>query len=496
MAALLLISAHHHDVDLADVEALSVGAEGLPAALAGGAVRGVVTLATCNRLEVYVETDDVATAVPAVHRAVAAASGVEPERAAALLRQVDERDAVAHLFAVAAGLDSMVVGEREITGQVRRALQAARRDGTASPLLERLFQHAARTAREVALGTDLARAGRSVVSVALDLAAAHAERCSRDVERPPQDPATGPVPRAALDGTRALLVGTGSYAGASLAALRERGCTEVVVWSASDRAPDFAARHGIEALPSERLLDGLTTADLVLTCRGTGATVLDVDLVDRAMRRRSGPDPLVVLDLALHRDVDPAVAGLEDVVHLDLATVRQHTPEATAVEIERARALVDGGVRRFHDDVAARAMDRAVVALREHVEAAVADELARLPAGQAVPADRVERALRRLAARLTHEPTVRARSAGREGRAAEHLEALEQALGLGVRPDAPSDADASVGTGSPADAASPVGADRYVAGSPVDADAPVAPDAVPDTWIPADVPADLRGPRP
>ncbi|MFH5821604.1 glutamyl-tRNA reductase [Georgenia sp. AZ-5] len=438
---LLLLSANHHDLDLADIERLSVGAEGVgrQVVAARPAVRGAVVLATCNRFELYLDAGtDPEEVARAAHEAVARASGADVADVARLMRTASGEEAVQHLFEVASGLDSMVVGEREITGQVRRALSAARSEGITSPLLEQTLQRATRTSRQVAVATDLARAGRSVVAVALDLAGARlaALACERDGGTLPADPHQGPVPRASWAGRRVLLVGTGSYAGASLAALRERGATDVQVWSASGRAQAFAESHGVRAATAD-LAAALGRADLVVTCRGTGTPVLDAATVAAAVRARpAGADPLVMVDLALHHDIDPAVADIAGVVLVDLPTVREHAPAATAAEVARAREIVADGVRALAEDAAERRMDDAVVALRNRVADAVAAEIDRLPDG-AVPAEQAAQALRRLAARLVHEPTVRARAAGREGRVEIHLEALEQVLGLSVPAAAP-----------------------------------------------------------
>ncbi|UNX54724.1 glutamyl-tRNA reductase [Georgenia sp. TF02-10] len=470
---LVLLSANHHDLDLSDVERLSVGAAAMgPAAVAASpAVRGAVVLATCNRLELYLDATDTEAARAAGHQAVAVASGTAPAEVARLMRSATGEAAVAHAFAVAAGLDSLVVGEREIIGQVRRALAAARAAGTTTPLLERVLQHATRTSRRIAVSTDLARAGRSVVAVALDLAADRAgaagavqadaagtaapgavpaDRAGTVLPGAAGTPETAPAARA-WAGRRTLLMGTGAYAGASLAALRARGATDVRVWSASGRAETFAADHGVRPAPTD-LGAGLAAADLVVTCRGTGTPLLDVPTVAaaRAARARTGaPEPLVLVDLALHHDVDPAVADLDGVLLVDLGAVRAHAPVATTAEVARARALVDAGVRELAEETAERRMDAAVVALRESVEAAVAEEIERLPGG-AVSADRAAHALRRLAARLVHTPTVRARAAGRQGRDEEHLRALEQALGLVVPGPADDDGAAPDGAAAPA----------------------------------------------
>lgn len=419
--ALALLTASHRTADLSEVGRLSAaGADRITEVLADHAgagagsldpaascgVHGAVVLATCNRLELYLDVDDTATAAAHVRRALARVSGLDPAEVAQYTRALAGDAAARHLFEVAAGLDSMVVGEREIAGQVRRALASARVAGLTTPLLERSFQHASRTSREIAVATDLGRAGASVAAVALDL-----------VGRP-------------LAGARAALVGTGSYAGVVLAALRARGVDDVVVWSASGRAQAFARRHDVTAVPE--LASAVADADIVVTCRGTGPAVLDAATVAAARGERPDAGELVVLDLALNRDVEPAVGGLPGVRLVDLATVREHVPRATRAEVEHARELVARGVERLAADLAGRAVDDAVVALRRRVEVAVAEEIERLPADGQLAAEDAARALRRLAARLLHAPTVHARSAAREGRAVEHVRALEQVLGLSV----------------------------------------------------------------
>ncbi|MBD8063333.1 glutamyl-tRNA reductase [Oceanitalea stevensii] len=418
---LAVISANHRHAGLAHVDRLSAaGADRLLAVLADHAapgagsldpaadcgIGGAVVLSTCNRLEVYLDADDPVAAAEHARHAVARASGLCPSEVSEHTIALSGDAATRHLFEVASGLDSMVVGEREIVGQVRRSLDAAREVGLTTPLLERTFQHASRTSREVAVTTDLARAGASVASVALDLAG------------------------RSLAGDRALLVGTGAYAGVALAALRSRGVEDVAVWSASGRAASFAESHDVLAVTD--LAAALARADVVVTCRGTGTVVLDVTTVTAALRSRAGIDELVVVDLALGRDVDPAVGELPGVRLVDLETVRNQLPTTTALEVDRARELVARGVERLGDDLASRAVDEAVVALRRRVEDAVADELSRLPAGGQVSSDDAARALRRLAARLLHTPTVHARTAARDGRAEEHVRALEQVLGLTV----------------------------------------------------------------
>lgn len=403
---LVSLSASHHDLELATLERLSVGADGVArAVLTGGRpVRGAVVLATCNRFEVYVDVADaeeLSTAVDRVIETVEAASAADEDEVRGALRLRTGTDVARHLFAVAAGLDSMVVGEREIAGQVRRAFGQAQEHAAATRDLERLFANAARASRTVEAHAALGALGRSIVSVALNLA---------ETRLP------------AWDRVRVLLIGTGSYAGVTLAALRSRGCRDVAAYSASGRAEEFALTRDVRPVPVDGLGAALAAADLVVACSGSLTPVLGVADVE-AVR------PLVVVDLSLQRDVDPAVDGMSGVHLIDLATVRDQAPDLRDEQVARATAIVETAAEQFEGALAERAIDHAVVAMREHVQAAVEAEIARLPAGE-VPVAQVERALRRLGATLLHTPSVRARDAARAGLVEEYLMALRLLHGI------------------------------------------------------------------
>src|SRR5690606_2106751 len=251
--ALLSLTASHHELDLDALERLSAGAHSIggSAVAACDVITGAVVLATCNRFELYLDVDapldgtGVQHATEHVARMVADASGVAVDEALASFRTRAGTEVAEHLFAVASGLDSMVVGEREIAGQVQRALETAHADGVTSSTLELPFPTASRTAKQVSAQTTLGGAGRSVVALGLDLAGA---------ELPPWHQ------------VRAVLIGTGSYAGASLAALRALGCDDARVYSQSGRAEEFAAARGVEAVTD--LVAALEDADLVVSCSG------------------------------------------------------------------------------------------------------------------------------------------------------------------------------------------------------------------------------------
>lgn len=416
---LLSLTASHRELDLDALERLSTGSSSVGRVVVGtcGPVAGAVVISTCNRFELYLDVDaplsgdSVRHATRHVAELVAHASGVTGDVAARSFTVRTGPEVTEHLFAVAAGLDAMVVGEREIAGQVKRSLAEAREQETTSKTLELLFQTASRTSKRVGTDTELGAAGRSVVALALDLA----ER-----ELPP------------WDGTRAVLIGTGSYAGASVAALRARGCDDIRVYSQSGRAGAFAESHGVQ--PVDSLVEALADADLVVSCSGArgravaartepaepqderlsdmvagnfgGPTtlpglvsengpeaslghVLDTAALVRARERaadRAGdepePRPLVILDLALHRDVDPRVADVEGVLLFDLATLKAHAPAVAHDVVAQAQGIVDAAARRFEETRLGREADAAVVALLDEAEvrvrAEIADAVARL----------------------------------------------------------------------------------------------------------------------
>lgn len=386
---------HHATHGLEQVARAHTHAVGLAAdLLAEPEVAGVVVIPTCNRLEVLLDSD----ASPALGLRLATRLGVPDPT----LRC--STDAITHIVRVAAGLDSLVIGEREVSGQVRRALTVAHNARTASPALTRILQGALTTSRRIAQLTGLASQGRSVVAAGLDLA--------------------GPL------GTRALIVGTGAYAGATVAALRARGILDIACYSSSGRAATFAAGHDLRVVPPGGLVEALAAADLTVTCRGLGSPV--VTLADiRAARAARGGD-LLILDLALRRDLEAGAETEDGVRVITMEDVRQAVPDVDGSQVTRAETLVAEGVAHIETELRSRAAVPAVKAVREFVTRALEDEIARLPADDMLTRDDTVRALRRLAARLAHTPTIRAREAAAGGRADEFVGALKQVMGLVV----------------------------------------------------------------
>ena len=409
------------------LERLSVGADTMAARMLAGhdKLSGAVVVATCNRFEVYLDLAQPfgVSPLPAVRSAidvVSSATGIAEETLRDTLQLVHGNGVAEHLFAVASGLESVVVGEGEIAGQVRRSLERARQAGTTSPQLERLFQRASQTSRGVKNHTGIGSAGRSIVRLALDLA-----------ESRITDWAT----------TRVLLVGTGRYAGASLAALRDRGVTDVLVYSPSGRAPKFAASHGILAVPEPAFAAETALADIIVTCTVTEGHVITADVLN-AGRALSATDAAqltassrrqLIIDLGLPRNVDPDVQGVADVDLLDLETVRLHAPLEELNATSEARELVGRAARKFTAVTEEHSLAPAVVALRTHVLGLVDAEIARARE-RGDSTERTEAALRHLAGVLLHTPMVRSRELARAGENDAYLAGLSALFGLEVAP--------------------------------------------------------------
>lgn len=318
---LLAFVASFRNRPLAAVEQLALAVPEIAEQLvADGAAIGAILVSTCNRVELYVDAVDANRVRDATAAALVTSGAVAASDATEAFEVLGEPAAVSHLFSVAASLDSMVVGEQEISGQVRKALKAAQTNGTARGQVTRLFERAIRASRDVAAATGIGTSGRSVTTVAIDLAGRTAE--FRDA--------------------RVVLVGTGQFAASGVNALRASGAHVVGVFSPSGRARDFGELYGIEPLGAAQLSDALASADVVYAASGGEGVVISADLL--AAARAGRPWPLTVIDLALHRDLEAAAADLPGVTVVSLEDVRAHAPrenpavQSAAIEIVRAAA--------------------------------------------------------------------------------------------------------------------------------------------------------------
>lgn len=410
---LLCLTANHRNASFDLLEKLSFAAQDAAASLVNSSesVRGAVVLATCNRFEAYLEVSETAaaTAAAAVVDVMSRASGVPAAELSDAVTVLSGDEVVTHLFAVTSGLESVVVGEDEIAGQVGRSLQQAREIGTASGGLEQLFQRATQTSRGVKTHTAVGGAGRSLVRLALELA-------------------TSRIPDWSI--TRVLVVGTGQYAATTVAALRELGATMLSVYSPSGRGDAFGAKYGLSV--QRDLAGALLDADVVITC--TTATVIGTNAIIGSERR-------LIIDLGMPRNVDPAIVSLEGIELLDLETISLHAPIAELTATQDARELVAGAAARYS---AEREVEPAIVALRTHVLELVDAEIGRArKRGDHSP--ETEAALRHLASVLLHEPSVRAKELSLEGRSQDFAHGVEVVYGITatLAPDSSGEAAAS-----------------------------------------------------
>ena len=417
--SILVVGASHRSAPVELLEKLAVDAAGAAklrtAALHTEHVREAVVLATCNRIEVYAEVERFHGGVDDLTALLADFAGVPGDVLVPSLYVLYDEAAVAHLFSVATGLDSMVVGESQILGQVRDALRGGQNDGAAGPALNSLFQQGLRVGKRAHAETGIDAAGQSVVSVALDFAAAQ----------------IGP-----LEGVRACIVGAGSIAALSAAALRRAGAGSIVVCSRTlANAERLAVRVAGTAVPMSDLPEQLRDVDLVVSCTGATGVVVGYDAVAGAVTERASELPLLVVDLALPHDVDPRAADLPDVLLLSLKDVAdrlQGLPVST--DVAAVKAIVAEEVAAF---VAARHAARVaptVVALRTMATSVVAAELERLwtrvDGLDSEARLEVAATVRRVVEKLLHEPTVRIKELAGRTPDASYAEALAELFAL------------------------------------------------------------------
>ena len=367
-------------------------------------VLGVVSLITCNRAEIYLETTDRDSSLAWAISAIADSAHLDRDEVARVFRVVTGSSVMRHLCAVASGLESMVIGESEITGQVRRALGSAQERGQITPALNRMFQTAQQVAKSVSATTGVGRSGRSIIHTALDL--------------------VGVGPEVSQDHT-ALIVGTGAYARVVTAALQKRGVSDVQVYSRSGRAPLFAEQHGITAVSDEDLELALARADWVVSASGQPGHAMTANHIHRALSLRTHSRPLQIIDVALSPDVDPAVASLEGCELFTLDTLRRYTPLHHREAVLHAERLVEDAAAAFTDRERARRVDPLIHALRSDIDARVEKELDRARKTLDVTQiEAVERAVRQITHAVLHTPTTKARDLAREGREGEYAQAL------------------------------------------------------------------------
>ena len=413
--SLLVVGASHHTADLALLERLTVPAAELPEALARLLRRDHVTeavvLSTCNRVEVYAGVAAFHGGLADVSAELAGRAGTDTSTLAPHLYVRWDADAVTHALRVAAGLDSMVVGETQILGQVRAAYAAATEAEATGRLLHDLMQQTLRVGKRAHAETGIGAAGRSVVTAALHLAAARIA-----------PGAAGGSPPAGLRGRPALVIGAGAMGGLAAATLARAGAAPLYVANRdATRAARLAESYQARPVDLDRVPEILPDVDVVVSATASTGQVLPAATVAAAVRDRPPARPLVLCDLAVPRDVDPAAADLPGVHVIDTDQLAAGAPPVAAEAVVAAEEIIAAEAEAIIRDLRDARVAPTVAALRTRADEIVAAELARLSQRrpELTDAQRAEVAhtVHRLVQRLLHQPTVRMRqlAAGPDG---------------------------------------------------------------------------------
>ncbi|NCA11234.1 glutamyl-tRNA reductase [bacterium] len=420
---LAFVGGTHRTVPLALRERLAFSAEQAAEALRRFRDRfpgrEVVLLSTCNRVELYAAGEEAAVPPPAEQLVsfLAECRGIEASVLASVLARESDEAVVRHLFSVASGLDSMVLGEPQIVAQVKQAWALAQRQETTGPLTGGMFQAALRTAKRVASETALGRERLSIPSVAV------------------ADFARGVFER--FDDKRVLVLGAGKMAHETLRYLREAGARDIVVVNrTAARADRLAAGLGGRPGRFADLVAELAAADLVVSTTGASEPVVTADIFTRAEVAREGR-PLVVLDLAVPRDFDPAI-GMRPGVWLysidDLGAACEANRRSRQREMPAALAIVDEEARRFMGDLHHRSTTPVIEQLRagwsETGDAELDRLFRRLPGLDDAARAEIRQAFERYAAKLLHSPLTSLRNESRSGPPHGLLDALKRLFDL------------------------------------------------------------------
>jgi glutamyl-tRNA reductase len=396
-------------VELADSQA----AELLASLVQQEEVDEAAALSTCNRTELYIVATDAEAAAAAATTALARVARLPGPELTRALFALHGTEAARHVFRVAAGLDSMVLGEAEIQGQVRRSYELALSLGTSGPIVNRLLQDALRAGKRVRSETAISRRGVSVASVAVELA-------RREL--------------GDLAGARALLIGAGKHGALTARALTAAGAQTVFLANRGwDRATDLARRFGGRVVGFDQLAAELSRADLVLTCTSCPYRILSAaELAAAAAGRR-----IVVVDTAVPRDVEPEARRIAEVTLYDLDDIERMVTRnvaGRAAEAQLAEPIVDDEVARFGRWLASLDVVPTITALHERglaaAERAVRGNERHWCALSDADRERVELMARAVVTDLLHEPMVRLRRAGERGLSSVYLETVRELFGL------------------------------------------------------------------
>jgi glutamyl-tRNA reductase len=423
VSELLLLGTSHKTAPLALRERVALTdarADAFLRRLAGRPeIREAVVLSTCNRTELYVVVGDPVDAETTLLGMLARQAGLRPTELLDGIYALRNCDAARHLYRVTSGLESMIVGEAEVQGQVKRAYEAALAARTTGPLTNKLFRAALATGKRVRTRTAIGAGGASVASVAVDAArGALGDLAARHV----------------------LIVGAGETAELTARALSEQGVSTIFVANRRrERALALAKRFGGSTIAFDALPGALERADIVVASTASPHAIMGAEELALVTGARGGR-PLLLLDLAVPRDIDPECAGLPGVTLVDIDGLQAQvarTHSARRIEARRAEGIIEEEIHGFAGWLGSLEVLPTIAALREQADRLVAELLAenepRWESLSARDRERVEAMLRAAVKRLLHEPTQRVRALAGDRRHA-RLSLLRELFGLDEQP--------------------------------------------------------------
>ena len=451
--SVLVVGLSHKSAPVAVLERAAVSGDTLTKLLRdvvqAEPVAEAFVVSTCNRVEVYADVDRFHAGVTAICELLARHCGVPSHELTQYLYVHYEDRAVSHLLAVAAGLDSMVVGEDQILGQVRSAVKLAAEHGTAGRVLGELGRLALRTGKRARAETAIGRAGLSLLSAAVELAAARlgplrpGSAGPRPDEQSPDEQSPEEDRHDPLAGRDVLVVGAGSMSGLATATAARSGAASITVANrtrahaerlAASVSPVTTTVTGLDDLPS-----AIAAADVVISCTGAAGQVITGDMVSAALAARQPGDALVIMDLAMPRDVEPAVADLPGVVLIGMDQLSEHASAVRDDDVAAVRTILEAELAAYQSAMDAARVAPTVVALRAKAAGVVDAELARLAgrlsaddlSGHAL--DEIAQTVRRVVDKLLHAPTVRVKELAGSPGGEEYAAALRVLFDLDPR---------------------------------------------------------------
>ena len=415
--SVLVVGISHNSAPVSLLERVALDDDGVQKLIADASscdhVTEATVISTCNRVEIYTEVDRFHGSVESLSRLLVERAGETTEALLPHLYVHYDDGAISHLFQVAAGLDSMAVGEGQILGQTREALRRGQELGTVGPALNTLFQQALRVGKRTRAETAIDQVAPTLVSAALDQIDGAADSVRDKV---------------------VVIVGAGAMAGLATATVSRMGARRIdVVNRSQERAKRLAAQYDAHPVPMSGLTEALAGADVLITCTGSAGTLIGHDLLTRA--RAEVDRPLAIIDLALPHDVDPAVAGLPGVTLVGLAQLAEalHDGESGA-EVLEVRRILGEEVTAFLAARRQASVTPTVVALRSMATSVVDAEMtrleSRLPELDEALREEIRQTVRRVADKLLHEPTVRVKELANEQGAVSYAAALAELFAL------------------------------------------------------------------